>query len=202
MGNRGRYGKYGERKRLERLRDSKAGFITTRRRGIKPKEGFSAFLKRIPESSLRVRQARPTDVGYIRDLSERSFQQYGPYDNVLSQWFELGTTVTLLACQGKRAMGFAMFSRPLLNHPIPLEIEVLAIAVEHNRRRKGIGDLLMREVESAAHQLQVDKLLLHTAVENLPACNLFKKHGFVPAEIKKDFYPLGQDALMMFKEML
>ena len=178
MGNRGRYGKYGERKRLERLRDSKAGFITTRRRGIEPKEGFSSFLKRIPESSLRVRQARPTDVGYIRDLSERSFQQYGPYDNVLSQWFELGTTVTLLACQGKRAMGFAMFSRPVLNHPIPLEIEVLAIAVERNSRRKGIGDFLMREVESAAHQLQVEKLLLHTAVENLPAWSLFKKHGF------------------------
>ncbi|MCP4667597.1 MAG: GNAT family N-acetyltransferase [Deltaproteobacteria bacterium] len=200
MGTRGRYGKYGERKRLERLRDSRAPGATPRR-GIAPRQGRSSFLKGINGSPLGVRPARPTDMGYIRDLSKRSFQQYGPYHHILSQWFELGTTITLLACQDKRAVGFAMLGRPLLNHPAPLETEVLAIAVERNSQRKGIGDLLMREVKSAAHHMQVEKILLHTAVENVPACSLFKKHGFVPGALKKGFYPRGQDALMMFKEM-
>jgi ribosomal-protein-alanine N-acetyltransferase len=109
--------------------------------------------------------------------------------------------MTLVAYQGKKDVGFAMFGRPLLNHPIPSEIELLAIAVERDRRRKGIGDLLMREVERAAHRLHVEKLLLHTAVGNSPARSLFNKHGFLPAQIKKGFYPRGQDALKMVKEI-
>jgi ribosomal protein S18 acetylase RimI-like enzyme len=201
MGNRGRYGKYGERKRLERLRDSRKVFMTSKGRDIEPKEGASFFSKKMHVSPLRIRPARPMDVDYIRDLSKRSFLQYGPYDNVLSEWFELGTTLTLLAGEGKRDVGFAMLSQPLQNYPIPLEIEVLAIAVERNRWRKGIGDILMGQVEIAALQLKVDKVLLHTAVENLPARSLFEKHGFVPAEIKRGFYPRGQDALMMIKEI-
>ena len=202
MGNRGRYGKYGETKRLERLRDFRAGVPGTAGRGMEPKKGASSpFLSKTHASPLRIRPARPTDVGYVRDLSKRSFRQYGSYDTVLSQWFELGTTMTLVAYQGKRDMGFAMFGRPLLNHPIPSEIELLAIAVERDRRRKGIGDLLMREVERAAHGLHVEKLLLHTAVGNSPARSLFSKHGFTPAQIKKGFYPRGQDALMMVKEI-
>ena len=202
MGNRGRYGKYGEKKRLERLRDSRVGLPAARNRGADPKEFSSSFLNRVHEFPFHVRPARPTDAGYIRDLSKKSFQEYGPYDDVLSKWFDLGITITLLACERKSAVGFTMLSQPLQNNPIPLEIEVLAIAVERNRRRKGIGDLLMREVEIKAHKHHAEKLLLHTALDNLPARNLFKKHGFVPDEIKRDFYPRGQDALMMFKEII
>ncbi len=198
MGNSGRYGKYGEKKRLERLRNSGAYFSTTGRRSLAPKEDPALLLKGIHESPIFVRRAGPGDVAYIQELSNRSFQQYGSYDNVLSQWFELGSTVTLLACQGKKAIGFAMLGNPLVNHHSPpIVMELLAIAVEPGRRRKGIGDLLMREVKNTAHQQRVEKLLLHTAVENLPARRLFKRHGFAAAQFKKSFYPHGQDALMM-----
>ncbi len=45
----------------------------------------------------------------------------------------------------------------------------------------------------------VDRLILHTALDNLPGRALFKRHGFAACGVKKAFYPEGQDALMMEK---
>jgi ribosomal protein S18 acetylase RimI-like enzyme len=148
-----------------------------------------------------VRLARPEDLDYVRDLSKRAFEPYGAYDIVLVQWFKSPTTATLIACLDRNAVGFAMLSRPPRNWPFPLASELLAIAVEKNRRRKGIGDLLMRGAVRMAQQLQVEKILLHTAVGNLPAQRLFNKHGFSPSHVKEGFYPRGQEALMMIREM-
>lgn len=79
--------------------------------------------------------------------------------------------------------------------------EVLAIAVEPWVRNQGVGDRLMEEIIRRADMFQVDKLVLHTAVDNLAGQAVFRKHGFVRCGIEKEFYPEGQDALMMQRAM-
>ena len=90
-------------------------------------------------------------------------------------------------------------------HPNNIEpkimYELLAIAVEPARQGLGIGELLMREAIGKAQKLEGEMVTLHTAVENRPAQRLFTKCGFVPSGIKKHFYPKGQDALMMYREV-
>jgi ribosomal-protein-alanine N-acetyltransferase len=148
-----------------------------------------------------VRPARAEDVNYIRSLSRKLFHQYGPYENILALWFESDIAVTLLALMGKRPVGFALLGRLERKGYPPCVSELLAIAVEPAKWKLGVGDLLMREVLREAKELKVETLVLHTAVENLSGQKLFKKYGFTPLEVKKNFYPEGQDALMMYKDI-
>jgi ribosomal protein S18 acetylase RimI-like enzyme len=130
-----------------------------------------------------IRPAGLSHLEFIQDLSERVFSQYGPYDKILAEWFESGITITHLALMDKR----------------PVVSELLAIAVEPEHQRCGIGDTLMGEVQKEAEKMHVDMLLLSTEVGNQPAQEFFRKHGFHPWKLKKGYYPKGQEAVMMYK---
>jgi len=71
-------------------------------------------------------------------------------------------------------------------------------AVEPEKWGLGIGDLLMKDVRRKAKGLKAETLVLHTATDNLRSQKLFKKYGFTRLGLKKNFYPKGQDALMMY----
>ena len=141
------------------------------------------------------------DTDYIRNLSKKVFEQYGPYEKILTRWLESGTAVTLLAWTEKDPVGFAMLRGFEFGWPVVPLTELLAIAVEPAKWRIGIGDLLMDEVVRQAESLKVATLVLHTAIDNLPAQMLFRKHGFSELGMRKDFYPNGQDAITMYKEI-
>jgi ribosomal-protein-alanine N-acetyltransferase len=84
---------------------------------------------------------------------------------------------------------------------IPAVSELLAIAVEPDRQHMGIGQMLLDEIEKKAASLGEKRLFLHTATENVAAQKLFIKNAYRPQETKRNFYPKGQDALMMVKEI-
>ncbi|MBW1744012.1 MAG: GNAT family N-acetyltransferase [Deltaproteobacteria bacterium] len=151
--------------------------------------------------SVSVRIARAGDVDYIRSLSKTAFQEYGPYEEMLPDWFTSGITVTLLAMLGERPVGFAMIRRIGRESRLHGVSELLGIAVEPPQRKRGIGDLLLSEMQKTAHRTGVETLVLHTAIDNLPGRGLFKKHGFNLLDTKSNFYPRGQDAVMMYKDI-
>ncbi len=153
------------------------------------------------KNQITVQSAKPVDVHYVRNLGKRVFEQYGPYDDMLVSWFESGINMTLMALMETGPVGFAMLSRPKGEWYLPRVSELLAIAVEPEKRNRGIGDLLMKGIQRTAEEIEAEKLVLHTAVENLPGHKLFKKHGFIPLDIKKNFYPKGQNAIMMYKDI-
>ena len=203
MGNRGRFGKYGDIKRIERLRKSRVGLGGTLQKIADPLRGAPPYEKRIPKKpKVIIRPAETSDVEYIRNLSKKVFQQYGTYDDTLPRWFLSGMTVTILALVKKAPAGFAMMGRLPHEWYAPRVSELLGIAVEPERQGCGIGDLLMKEVVREARGHEIEMLILHTAVENLDGQRLFKKHGFVASEVKKNFYPEGQEALMMYRNIL
>lgn len=203
MGNRGRFGKYGEIKRLDRLRRAKASPDHFHKTGDNRKQ-VKSLQKRMDKHSdpqIRIREAKPGDVDFIRDLSRTAFSPYGPYEEILPQWFESGATITYVALMGKTPVGFAMFGKPAHPWYFPVVHELLAIAVEPDKQKLGIGDLLMHTIISTVRKLSVDKIVLHTAPDNSPALSLFKKHGFEEFQTKEGFYPRGQDALMLHKDI-
>ena len=203
MGNRGRFGKYGDIKRVERLRRARIGQDGSRKRiggllGGAPGHGK----KTIHKVQVMIRHARPSDGAYIRRLSKKVFDMYGDYEDMLPRWSLSDMTVTLLALRGRQAVGFAMLGGVPNQWCSPRVSELLAIAVEPDSQGQGIGNLLLKEILREAKAHEIGKLVLHTAMENVAGQRLFEKHGFVESEIKKDFYPAGQDALVMHKDML
>jgi ribosomal protein S18 acetylase RimI-like enzyme len=203
MGNSGRFGKYGDIKRIERLRRAKIEAGTIRKRQITPSGRPPDHRKsQSQKRHITIRYANELDVEFIRRLSRNAFHEYGPYEEILPRWFTSGMTVTMVAVINKEPVGFAMLGQHQEGWYSPPVSEMLAIAVDPGSRRLGIAELLMREIERRARQLQVSRLVLHTAGENQAGQQLFRKRGFTPSENKKAFYPGGQDALMMVKELL
>jgi ribosomal-protein-alanine N-acetyltransferase len=204
MGNRGRFGKYGDRKRIKRLQDARirsASVLKAVPKYTAPTEPYrkKAFRKR-PRVSIR--QATPLDAGYVGALSKEVFQKYGPYENILPGWLESGIASSFIAVMEERPVGFAMLGRISQKRHLPGMLELLAVAVEPENQGLGIGDLFMEEVERTAGRQEAEKVILHTAVKNLPGRRLFNKHGFRPLKVKKNFYPEGQDALLMYKDIV
>jgi ribosomal-protein-alanine N-acetyltransferase len=203
MGRQGRFGKYGETKRFARLRQSGMRHPTGRTFEHKPwGQGSPAVKSHDQRGRVRIREAVPSDEGFINRLSAKVFNSYGPYSEMIPRWLELGTTITLVALEEGKPVGFVMLGSLEHDLRIPTVSEVLAIAVEPHRQRVGIGETLLREIENKAASMGEKRLFLHTAIENVAAQKLFIKNAYLLQENKRSFYPKGQDALMMVKEIV
>jgi ribosomal protein S18 acetylase RimI-like enzyme len=164
-----------------------------------------ADLSSTPKSALRespitLRYAEISDSLFIGRLSKVVFTIYGDYENILTKWFKSdGCITTIIACQDQRQIGFAMLSEPFDKYDLQDVSELLGIAVEPDIQGKGVGDLLLGAIDRVSVSLNIKWLFLHTAVHNLPARKLYERTGYRPLEIKKNFYPEGQDAMVMCK---
>lgn len=202
MGNRGRFGKNGDMKRVGRLGSAKAIPQFPSRPEIPPSEGKTSVVGSAkPQVPIRVRPTEAGDVDFLAQLSRKVFHIYGSYEDFISHWFQSGKTITLIAMVDKKPVGFAMIGHLFNKGSREYFSELMAIAVEPKRQGLGIGQRLLRDIEKKAAEHKVRSLFLHTATKNLPAQKLFTKHGYHPVGIKRRFYPSGQDAVLMSKEI-
>jgi ribosomal protein S18 acetylase RimI-like enzyme len=162
-------------------------------------------LKQICDNSseglpIKLRHAMISDSRFIRRLSRDVFTIYGPYEEILLKWFMTDRGVsTIIACQDNMQIGFAMLSEPSDMYGLQEVSELLGLAVEPKRQGKGVGELLLGAIDTISESLRVKWMFLHTAVDNVPAQRLYKRNGYRNLEIKRSFYPEGQDAFLMCK---
>ena len=150
---------------------------------------------------IRIRFASGTDSSFIRDLSTKAFSPFGDYGDVVLSWHSSGKSITVIACYEDNPLGFAMASSPFSRYDHNFSSELLAIAMETAWQGKGIGKLLIKEIEKAAIAAGIMTVFLHTAVDNRNARKLFLDTGYRIWQIKKNFYPRGQDACVMAKNL-
>ena len=189
-------------KRISWLRQARTRAGLNYGSNLKPlRHGSSSKKSDSQGPCVEIRPAKASDSGFITELSLRVFQVYGPYGDTVSQWFESGTTLTLIALIDGKSIGFAMIGNLSNDTDLGLASELLAIAIEPERQRMGMGEILLKEIERRAIDLKVRRLFLHTAKENILAQRLFTRNGYHPWWIEKRFYPAGQDAVVMSKEI-
>ncbi|MBW2028271.1 MAG: GNAT family N-acetyltransferase [Deltaproteobacteria bacterium] len=202
MGNRGRFGKYGDIKRIGRLRRAKKDiaigkeFVRRGDDGSRPGDG-AAF----PKMALRLQMAKGSHWDFIIDLSGRVFHEYGPYDKIIQEWLASGMAFTILSVHGRRPVGFAMINLLPKEYGPQDETELLAIAVEPGMQRSGVGQRLIKVVEKKAKALDIKRMALHTGEGNFVARRFFEKAGFTELRTERNFYPKGQNALVMIKDI-
>ena len=100
--------------------------------------------------------AKASDADFICQLSGKVFRIYGPYENTIRSWFDSETTVTLIARVDKRPVGFAMIGCLSGEWNSGHVFELLAIGVEPERQRMGIGEMLIREIDRSANQMNIN----------------------------------------------
>ena len=148
---------------------------------------------------IRIRFAFDSDSSFIRDLSTKAFSPFGDYGEVVLSWHNSGKSITVIACYEENPLGFAMVSSPFSRYDHNCSSELLAIAIETVWQGRGIGKLLIKRMEKIAIEAGILTIFLHTAVDNRHARKLFLDTGYRIWQIKKNFYPMGQDACIMAK---
>jgi len=151
--------------------------------------------------NIKIRPALDMDTGYIIQLSKRLFHNYGPYDRMVAEWLESGAATVIIAQINRQTAGFAMLGYPTSRFDYFYSPELLALAVTPEKQRRGIGKSLLKEIEKKAVETGTNRIFLHTEVKNFRARRLYSKNGYIPWEIKREFYPSGQDAVVMSKEI-
>ena len=74
------------------------------------------------------------------------------------------------------------------------------VAVDPAFRRRGIGDLLISELLARSEIRELSFVTLEVREHNVPAIALYRKHGFVPVGLRKNYYALPvENALLMTK---
>ncbi len=153
--------------------------------------------------AIALRDAGTADLQFLSALSQQAFAHYGDYSGVLPDWLASPAVQTVVAeDRDGRPVGFAMLGvRPPRRLVMHLGGELLAIAVVAERRREGIGRLLLLEIERRARAAKMRELRLSTAATNLVARRLYASAGFAVQTRYARFYPSGQSALEMAKRL-
>ena len=204
MGQGGRFGKYGEHKRFERLRRGKIkDFISGRKPSLKASRPYhQGRILEKPSQGLKLtlRKADPRDLPFIVELSEQVFSAYGPYHEIITRWASFPHIITVVVQEKGKSRGFAMIN-PILNAQNETKGELLAIAVSPQYQRRGIGKRLLGYMEDLARTFGIEEMDIHTAVINEAAHRFFVKNGFIQRGSVDRYYPLGQKALEMSKTL-
>ena len=81
------------------------------------------------------------------------------------------------------------------------EAEIEIVAVSEMFRRCGRGNKIVEELLSIARRLGVKKVFLEVRVSNTSAQILYLKNGFRGLYSRTRYYPDGEDAIVMVKEL-
>lgn len=68
------------------------------------------------------------------------------------------------------------------------EATIINIAVHPDYRGHNFGDMIVENLLNEAKALNAAAMTLEVRVSNLPAINLYKKHGFIIEGTRKNFY--------------
>lgn len=110
--------------------------------------------------------------------------------------FDSGRFSVLGAKENNQLIGFVSFSITIDS----ADVETVFVKIEH--RRKGIAQNLIDSAIKTLSDLNVKKIFLEVRQSNYPARSLYQKLGFSDISVRKSYYPDGENAVVMAKELL
>ncbi|MBM6402764.1 ribosomal protein S18-alanine N-acetyltransferase [Phycicoccus sp. CSK15P-2] len=146
---------------------------------------------------VRLHHARWTDVAALAELETRLF----PDDawSEASWWAELAARPRreyLVLEVGGRVAGYGG-----LDHGGEVT-DVMTVAVAPEERGRGLGGMLVGELERAARGRGAEHLMLEVRADNGAALGLYEGRGFTTVSRRRGYYQPGSvDALVMRKSL-
>ena len=140
-------------------------------------------------TELRVREARAEDAGEIHALARELAGAVGDSppspesaEVRLSELLEEGRARVLVAEDDGAVVGVvSLWIKPDLAHGDTV-VEVPMLVVSEERRRGGVGKLLMEEVQRVAAENGANQIELVETTQNLPAREFYRSLGFVETD--------------------
>jgi [ribosomal protein S18]-alanine N-acetyltransferase len=146
--------------------------------------------------AIAIRQYEARDFSALHKLDQACFPPGISYSKFSLQYFlNLPAADCLVAEEGKKLAGFILAeANPPLAHIITLDV-----AEEY--RRKGVGTMLLSEMEKHFQYHGVHSVLLETAVDNEHGIAFWQHHGYRTEAVLKRYYLGRVDAYEMRKRL-
>jgi len=134
---------------------------------------------------------------------EKMYKEYlSVKENNLNKWSESFFFKIFL----EKNVFFISLNRPLDGYLIARktldEYEVLTLATDINKRRRGIGTLLLKKLINLAKKDKVLRIILEVSENNIAAVRMYEKLGFEKISKRKNYYNNSEgfsDAYIMEK---
>jgi ribosomal-protein-alanine N-acetyltransferase len=146
----------------------------------------------------KIRVAKPADLPKIIELIKRNKE---PLNEDLEAIFNFESSNEkcrfFVAEENGGIVGFARVHFYRWNR----SAYVINILVDAGYRRRGIGSLLLKTVEEFARENGARVIMFDTAIDNIPALNLYFKNGFKICGYNEKLYDNAKTALYLAKEL-
>jgi ribosomal-protein-alanine N-acetyltransferase len=141
-----------------------------------------------------IRGATLADLDAIDEIERHSFKAPWPratFESELARdWARVDVAIE------DRVIGFCNYWL------VANEVHILAIATRPDRRRAGIGGLLLAHALDAGRAIHCTLATLEVRRGNVPAIAMYERAGFRTVHVRERYYQDdGEDALVMLAEL-
>jgi ribosomal-protein-alanine N-acetyltransferase len=139
---------------------------------------------------MEIRAMTPSDVPAVSELEQLVYPE--PWsEKVFNDELEQPNRVYLLALEDGEVIGYAGLM------VVFEDAHITTMSVAPAARGSGVGQRMMMKLVDAAIAAEAEHLTLEVRMSNDPAQALYRKFGFAPVGVRKDYY-LNEDALIMW----
>lgn len=148
------------------------------------------------QNPIEFREMRLEDLEQIESIEKASFSIPWSMESLRHELDEGHGAHYIVAVCGSEVLGYAGFWQ------VFDEGHIMNVAVRPDRRREGIAERMMLEMDALCRKLGVLYQTLEVRVSNEAARNLYHKLGFVSAGIRPGYYDKPkEDADILWKEV-
>ena len=130
------------------------------------------------------------DLNSISATLNLEFDSFWNYNNIKSE-IDNPDSCVLVAKDNNQVIGFAGIRK------VVDVMHLMDIVVSKHHRRKNIASILMKELINISLENNINELTLEVSQNNLPAINLYTKFGFKELGIRKNYYGVNNNAIIM-----
>lgn len=140
---------------------------------------------------MNITEMKESDLDIIVELEKQCFKQPWNKEQCLYELQENPFSTGYLLKEDDHIVGYAFLW-------ITFEIAQLArIGIDPACRNKGCGTYLMDALCKQAREAQSEFLSLEVRESNQAALKLYEKLGLIPVNVSKNYYPDGENAVVM-----
>jgi ribosomal-protein-alanine N-acetyltransferase len=145
---------------------------------------------------IEITNAKFEDLEQIYHIERESFENPYPI-SLLNAYLYLSPNLYLVAKDRNEVVGYVI---GIIQYNV--RGHIVSIAVKKSERRKGIGRLLLTELERRFKIYNCKYSYLEVNIDNKDAINFYRKMGYFIVKLQKNYYGRGKHAFVMLKDLL
>ncbi len=129
----------------------------------------------------------------VAELEKECFGQHAWSEKLFLEEIPQENKHYIVAIDEEKVIAYGGFAQVLD------EAHIMNIAVNVNYRKQGIGSIIVEQIVKKAKELNIASITLEVRESNIPARNLYEKHSFYLAGVRKGYYQDKENACIYWR---